>query len=80
MKQLIVLTALALGTAMAQHAVACEYNHEANATPLIVATTEEPTTQTSTQPTTSEPIAPKLKLTDEQGKPATVAGCANNDC
>ena len=68
MKQLIVLTALALGTAMAQYAVACEYNHEANATPVIVATTEEPTTQ---QPTTSEPIAPKL--TEQQGRPATVA-------
>jgi len=70
MKQLIVLTALALGTAMAQHAMACEYNREANATPVIVATTEEPTTQT-TQPTTSEPIAPKL--TEQQVRPATVA-------
>ena len=70
MKQLIVLTALALGTATAQHAVACEYNHEANATPVVVATTEEPTTQT-TQPTTSEPIAPKL--TEQQGRPAAVA-------
>jgi len=60
MKMLVVLAALALALgAAAQQAVACDYGaHAANATPIIVATTEEPTAK---QPAaTAEPAAPKV--------------------
>jgi len=59
MKMLVVLAALALALGAAQQAVACDYGaHAANATPIIVATTEGPTAK---QPAaTAEPAAPKV--------------------
>jgi len=59
MKMLVVLAALALALGTAPQAVACDYGaHAANATPIIVATTEEPTAK---QPAaTAEPAAPKV--------------------
>ncbi len=71
MNKIIVFAALMLGTAVTQQAVACDWQREANATPVIVADggcgsancmTEQPTTSEPTQPTTQEP---KQKIGDE---------------
>ena len=60
MKKLIVLTALALALALGtvHQAVACEYGaHAANATPIVVATTQEQTAQPAAA--TPAPAVPK---------------------
>jgi len=70
MNKLIILAALALGTAVTQQAIACDFQREANTTPVIVAegcggancVTEQPTTSEPTRPTTQEP---KQKIADE---------------
>jgi hypothetical protein len=78
MKKLIVLAAFALaaGTVGSQ---ACDYERNAaNATPVVVATTEQPTAQ---QPAaTPAPSTPKV-VTDEPANlaPTTVA-CTGNNC
>jgi len=70
MSRLIVIAALALGAAVTQQAIACDFQREANTTPVIVAegcggascVTEQPTTSEPTRPTTQEP---KQKIADE---------------
>ncbi len=58
MKKLIVLTALALALGTVHQAVACEYGaHAANATPIVVATSQEQTAQPAAA--TPAPAAPK---------------------
>ncbi len=82
MNQIIVFAALMLGTAVTQQAVACDWQGEANATPVIVAdgcgsancVTEQPTTSEPTQPTTQEP---KQKIADEPASAVPVV--ANGD-
>ena len=58
MKKLVVLTALALALGAVHQASACDFGaHAANATPIVVATTQE---QTAQQPAvTPAPAAPK---------------------
>ncbi len=78
MKKLIVLAAFALaaGTVGSQ---ACDYERNAaNATPVVVATTEQPT---APQPAaTPAPSAPKV-VTDEPATPApTTVACTGNNC
>ncbi len=58
MKKLVVLAALALALGTVHQAVACEYGaHAANATPIVVATTQEQTAQQSAA--APAPAAPK---------------------
>ncbi len=82
MKTLIALAAFALaaGTVGSQ---ACDYQHNAaNATPIVVATTEQPTTQ---QPAAKPEAAAPVKITEPAADgqvtpaPATVA-CVGNNC
>jgi hypothetical protein len=69
MKQLIVLAALAFALGTAHQASACDYGaHAANATPIVVATTEQPTTQ----PKATEPATPTV-ATDKPLTPPVVA-------
>ncbi len=83
MNKIIVFAALMLGTAVTQQAVACDWQREANATPVVVANgcggancvTEQPTTSEPTQPTTQEP---KQKIADEPASVAPVV-IANGD-
>ena len=82
MKQLIVLAALAFALGTAHQASACDYGaHAANATPIIVATTEQPTTQ----PVATAPAAPTVACdgnncaTDDPAPTPTVTACTN-DC
>ena len=84
MKQLIVLAALAFALGTAHQASACDYGaHAANATPVVVATTEQPTTQPAAKP---EPAAPTVACTNagcatEDPAPApTVTACTGNGC
>jgi hypothetical protein len=79
MKQLIVLAALALALGTAHQASACDYGaHAANATPVVVATTEQPTAQ---QPAaTPKPAAPEKVAADPPALPVTVAGCTSSNC
>ncbi len=71
------IAALALTTAVTQQAIACDWQREANTTPVIVAdgcggancVTEQPTTGEPTQPTTQEP---KQKIADEPASSAPV--------
>jgi hypothetical protein len=78
MNRLMVFAALTLGTAVTQQAIACDFQREANATPVIVADgcggssclTEQPTTGEPKQPTTQEP---KPKIADEPASPAPVS-------
>jgi hypothetical protein len=78
MKQLIVLAALAFALGTAHQASACDYGaHAANATPVVVATTEQPTTQPAATPA---PAGPKI-ATDKPLPPAvTVADCGSYGC
>ena len=82
MKKLVVLAALAFAFGTAHQALACDYGaYAANATPIIVVTTEQPTSQ---QPaTTPEPAAPTVAI-DEPALPVTVAdgtgGCSGSGC
>ncbi len=70
MKNLIVLAALAFALGTVHQASACDYGaHAANATPIVVATTEAPTTQPAA---TSEPVAPTV-ATGQPPPPATDA-------
>jgi hypothetical protein len=63
MNKLILLAALAVALGTAHQAVACDYGaHAANATPIVVATTEKPTAQPPAAPT--EPAAPKAEATN----------------
>jgi hypothetical protein len=65
--------AFALGTV--HQASACDFGaHAANATPVVVATTETPTTQPAATP---EPAAPTV-ATDQP--PVTVADCSSAGC
>jgi hypothetical protein len=72
MNKLIMLAALAIGTAMiTPEATACDFQREANTTPVVVAegcggsancVTEQPTTSEPTGPITQEP---RQKIADE---------------
>ncbi len=86
MNKLVILVAVTLGTAVTQEALACDWQREANATPVTIADcsgqscmTEQPTTGEPTQPTTQEP---KQKIADEPASPAptTVADCSSGNC
>ena len=77
MKKLVILAALAFGTV--HQAVACDYGaHAASATPVVVATTEAPTTQPAATP---EPATPTV-ATDQPlaPPPVTTADCTGSGC
>jgi len=79
MKTLIALAAFALA-AGSVGSQACEYERNAaNATPIVVATTDQSTVQ---QPAAKpEPAAPTVSTTDEKPAPlATAAECGGNNC
>ena len=83
MKQLIVLVALAFAFGTVHQASACDYGaHAANATPIIVATTE-PTTQPATTPA---PAAPMVACdgnncaTEDPAPAPTVTACDGSNC
>ena len=84
MKKLIVLAALGFALGTVHQAVACDFGaHAANATPIIVATTEAPITQPATKP--AEAAAPQVTTTDTpQVPPVAVAdgtgGCSGSNC
>ena len=76
MKKLVVLAVLTFALGSAHHALACDFGaHAANATPIVVATTEAP----STDAAKPETAAPKVTSTDPLAPPATVA-CSNDNC
>ena len=81
MKKLVVLGALAFALGTAHQASACDYGaHAANATPIVVATTEQPTTQ---QPATKPEGAAPVKIATDKplAPPVTVAdGCSSGNC
>ena len=79
MKKIIVLAALAFALGTVHQAVACDFGaHAANATPIVVATTEAPTTQ---QPTAAPvPAAPTVATDEPPAAPVTVADCTGNNC
>ena len=78
MKKIIVLAALAFALGTVHQASACDFGaHAANATPIVVAKTEAPTSQ---QPAaTTEPAAPTV-ATDQPAPPVTVANCSGSNC
>jgi len=78
MKKIIVLAALAFALGTAHQAVACDFGaHAANATPIVVATTEQPTThQPAAKP---EAAAPMIATDKPPVAPVTVA-CGNGNC
>jgi hypothetical protein len=77
MKKLIVIAALAFALGTVQTAVACDFGaHAANATPVVLATTEQETT-TQQPAAKSEHAAPVKIATDKPLAPAaTVADCS----
>jgi hypothetical protein len=80
MKKLVVLAALAFALGTVHQAVACDFGaHAANATPVVLATTEQPTTQ---QPAPKPEAAAPVKIaTDKPLAPSvTVADCTNGNC
>jgi ABC-type transport system substrate-binding protein len=71
MKKLVVLAALAFALGTVQQASACDFGaHAANATPVVVASTNEPTTQ---QPAAKPEAATPVKSDDL----CTGPNCAN---
>ncbi len=80
MNKLVVVAALAFALGTVHQALACDFGaHAANATPVIVATTEAPTTQPATKP--AEAAAPQVTTTDTpQVPPVTVADCSGSNC
>jgi hypothetical protein len=81
MKKIIVLAALACALGTVHQAVSCEFGaHAANATPIIVATREHPTTeQPAAKPEVAEPE--KVATDKPTGPPVTVAGgCTSGNC
>jgi len=78
MKKIIVLAALAFALGTVHQASACDFGaHAANATPIVVAKTEAPTSQ---QPVaTTEPAAPTV-ATDQLAPPVSVADCFGSNC
>ena len=80
MNKLVVVAALAFALGTVHQAAACDYGaHAANATPIVLATTEQPTTQ---QPAAKpEPAATKVATDKPMGPPVTVGdGCTNGNC
>ncbi len=83
MNKIIVFAALMLGTAATQQAVACDWQREANATPVIVANgctgancvTEQPATSEPAAPTTQEP---KQKIADDPASAVPVVVADEN--
>ena len=84
MKKIIVLAALAFALGTAQQAVACDFGaHAANATPTVVATTEEPSTQqpaakpeaAAPKVVTDKPLAPPVTMADGTGGCSGGSGC-----
>jgi hypothetical protein len=79
MKKILVLAALAFAFSTVHQAAACDFGtHAANATPIVVATTEEPTTQApAAKP---DPAAPKVAT--DQAQPVTAAdgSCSGGNC
>jgi len=67
MNRLIVIAALALGTAVTQQAIACDFQREANTTPVIVAEGCGGANCVTEQPTTSESVASAAKGTHGHG-------------
>ena len=78
MKKRIVLAALAFALGTAHQAVACDFGaHAANATPVVVATTEAPTTQPAAKP---RPAASTVATDKPQAPPDTVTDCSSGGC
>jgi hypothetical protein len=80
MKKLVVLAALAFALGNVQQAAACDFGaHAANATPIVVATTEEPTTQ---QPAAKPELAAPAKVATDKpyAPPVTMAECTGQNC
>ena len=72
MKKLVLLSALALGTAMAPQAMACDYGaHAANATPVVLACNGDNCKGRQSESTTQETAAPTT--TTEAPTPAPAA-------
>ncbi len=83
MKKIIVLAALAFALGTVHQAVACDYGaHAANATPTVLATTEEPTTQQpAAKPEGAAPVKVADPATDELVTPAPVTvACSGTNC
>ena len=81
MKKIIVLAALAFALGTVHQAVACDFGvHAANATPFVVATTEQPIArQPAAKPEAAEPE--KVATDKPMGPPVTVGdGCTNGNC
>jgi hypothetical protein len=80
MKKLVVLAALVFALGTVHQAEACDFGaHAANATPTVVATLEEPTTQ---QPTAKPADAASVKIATDKpaAAPVTVAECGTGNC
>jgi hypothetical protein len=71
MKKLVLLSALALGTAMAPQAMACDYGaHAANATPVVLACSGDNCKGRQPESTAQETAAPTTLTTTEAPTPA----------
>lgn len=79
MKKLVVLAALALALGTVQQAAACDYGaHAANATPIVVASSERPTTQ---QPIAAPELAAAKDVAEQPAAvPVAPAGCNGSGC
>ena len=83
MKKIIVLAALAFALGTVHQALACDYGaHAANATPTVLATTEEPTTQQpAAKPEAAAPVKVAEPAIDEPVIPAPVTvACTGTNC
>jgi hypothetical protein len=83
MKKIIVLAALAFALGTVHQALACDFGaHAANATPIFLATTEEPATQQpAAKPEAAAPVKIAEPATDEPVTPAPVTvACTGNAC
>ena len=81
MKKIIVFATLAFALGTVHQAVACDYGaHAANGTPIVVAATEQPTTQ----PKATEPVTPTVATDKPLTPPVIVAdpsgGCTGSGC
>jgi len=83
MKKIIVLAALAFALGTVHQASACDFGaHAANATPIVLATTEQPTNQQpAANPEAAAPVKIAEPATDEPVTPAPVTvACTGTNC
>lgn len=72
MTKLTLLTALAICALAVQQASACDWNHEANSTPIVLAAT------TGEQAPKTEPVVPQV-ATEEPASTAPVTGATSHN-